>query len=922
MNSVKNNTYNNDSEKNTERVSLVVNSFCAIVMTIISIMHGWSTWLPQIFITTMVISWALHIKNYKDYNFRAYFTSGVVWLNFIIYSIQDDYFIGLLPVMCAFVVFLGVYCIPRIVYISIAASAFIVIYHVIIKVNIQIDTKIDVLKLSVELLAVFISGFVMIYLLKVQNNNRQKLIETIENLKKAEKSKDDFLANVSHEIRTPINTVCGMSEMILREDISEQVRNDVFDIQTAGRNLLAAVSDILDFSELESGNMDITEEPYNITSTINDIMNMSIARKNNKAVELIVECDANIPCGLVGDEQKIRRVIMNIVDNAIKFTNEGGVIIKVSSRKEQYGINLIINIKDTGIGMKEETIEKLFTSFNQVDTKRNRQEGGIGLGLAISQAIVSKMGGFITVKSKFENGSDVQIVIPQKVSDERAIVQVKDTRNLHVGFYIDMEKYDFASVREGYENSIQHMMEQLGISYRNCKNLQELKRRIEKERFTHIFISWDEYCEDQQYFEELSYQKKVILIRGRDNEEMASGQIYYIYKPFYVLSVASVLNGDAIMQSMDGSHISTGRFTAPNASVLVVDDNVMNLRVVEGLLKPYKIKVFVAGSGKEALQKIESMEFDFVFMDHMMPEMDGVETLHRIRQKPGHYFKTVPIIALTANAIGGAREMFLAEGFNDFVAKPIEVSVLERVLRKHIPENKIIKLDKEEISVTKEIKEENNEFSMEGINIEKGIMYAGGDLDDYIDIVRIYYTSGIAKKADIENAFSQNDWKNYAIMTHSLKSMSMSIGAEDLSEMAKGLETAGKAEDEPYIYMHHEETMTEYDRILSVIGANNTIFPKEQQMAEENEADETKDHTLSEMSKEELETELNMLKEQLDTFEFEGVQNALERFWGYQYNGIRLEELLSAVKEKIDAFDFMGASEELETVREKWGECE
>ena len=485
------------------------------------------------------------------------------------------------------------------------------------------------------------------------------------------------MANMSHEIRTPINTVCGMSEMILREEISDTVRKDVFDIQTAGRNILSVVSDILDFSELESGNMELIEEPYNITSTINDIMNMTIAKKNKKNIEIIVDCDANIPSGLVGDEQKIRRAIMNIVDNAIKFTNEGGVVITVYARKEEYGTNLCVNVKDTGIGMNEETIEKLFTSFNQVDTKRNRQEGGIGLGLAISKAIVTKMGGFITVKSTLEKGSEVQLVIPQKVLEEKPIVSLNDADKIHVAAYIDTEKYDFATVREGYRNSIQHMVEQLGVSFRWCKNLSELKRRVEKENFSHVFISWEEYCEDQQYFEELSYRQKVILVHDREHQEYTPGQMLYIYKPFYVLSVASLLfNGESIIQSMDGSHYQNRRFIAPRASVLVVDDNVMNLRVVEGLLRPYKIKVFVAGSGKEALQKIESMEFDFVFMDHMMPEMDGVETLHRIRQKPGQYFKNVPIVALTANAIGGAREMFLSEGFADFVSKPIEISVL------------------------------------------------------------------------------------------------------------------------------------------------------------------------------------------------------------------------------------------------------
>ena len=925
-------TYHIVNEKRIEKVVLIIYTIYTIGMTGVALLKGWGTWIPQLINTGMVISWGFHIKEYKSYPFRAFFTSIMAWMNFIVYGVNADGLLGLMPIMCAMTVLLGLYCIPQIAYMAAASTIFMTFYHAVILSSIQIDSINAGIRIVLQISGVFMTEYITYYMIKMQTESNEKLLETIDTLKVAEKSKDDFMANMSHEIRTPINTVCGMSEMILREEISDVVRRDIFDIQTAGRNLLSVVSDILDFSELQSGNMELIEEPYNITSTINDIMNMTIAKKNKKNVEIIVDCDANIPSGLVGDEQKIRRAVMNVVDNAIKFTNEGGVIIHVYARKEEYGINLCVDIKDTGIGMNEETLEKLFTSFNQVDTKRNRQEGGVGLGLAISRAIVTKMGGFITVKSTPEKGTEVLLVIPQKVQDEKPIVSLKDADKVHVAGYIDMEKYDFATVREGYRNSIQHMIEQLGISFRWCKNLSELKRRVEKENFTHVFISWEEYCEDQQYFEELSYRQKVILVHDREHKEYTPGQMLYIYKPFYVLSVASLFNGESIIQSMDGSHYQNRRFIAPRASVLVVDDNVMNLRVVEGLLRPYKIKVFVAGSGKEALQKIESMEFDFVFMDHMMPEMDGVETLHRIRQKPGQYFKTVPIIALTANAIGGAREMFLAEGFADFVAKPIETSVLERVLRKHIPENKIIKV--EEAEAEKEKREgmvqgatnskDDDEFFMEGINIELGITYSGGNLEDYLDIVRIYHSSGLNKIEEIQKAFEAKDWKNYAILTHSLKSTSMSIGAVELSEMAKGLEMAGKSEDEPYIYMNHEMTMAEYTSILSVIGANATVYPenaaKEESGAEEKPSESTEEAvetSLPEIAKEDLCEKLVKLGEELETFEFEGVDKVLSELFGYQYQGQKLEELLLSVKEKADAFDFMGAEEELAAVKEK-----
>ena len=254
-------------------------------------------------------------------------------------------------------------------------------------------------RLGLQIGALLVIEGVTYYLIRLRKATEAELLENITELEKAQRSKDDFMANVSHEIRTPINTISGMSEMVLREDISPTVRENVFDIQTAGRNLQSIVSDILDFSELESGKMELVEEPYNITSTINDIINMSLAKKGDKPIEIIVDCDASIPCNLLGDEIKLRRVVMNLVNNAIKFTNEGCVTISFGCRREAYGINLVVKVKDTGIGIEEENLEKLFTSFNQVDTKKNRMEGGIGLGLAIANAIVMKMGGFITVSS-------------------------------------------------------------------------------------------------------------------------------------------------------------------------------------------------------------------------------------------------------------------------------------------------------------------------------------------------------------------------------------------------------------------------------------------------------------------------------------------------------------------------------------------
>ncbi|MGN0506684.1 MAG: ATP-binding protein [Lachnospiraceae bacterium] len=944
--------YLGKNQRGIERIILIVYSAYTLAMSGVSMTMKWPGFVIPVIFFGLMLCWIAYLSEYKSYRFRAFLISGMTLMNFAIYAVFSKEFVGILSTFAALVILLGIFSVPEIVYLEVLFAIFLVLYHGFIRHTIPFDTGVEKIRSMLHIISVFTVEGVTYYLIKTQREMRQKLLEVIEDLTSAEQSKSDFLANISHEIRTPINTVCGMSEMILREDISDTIREDTFNIQAAGRNLLSIVSDVLDFSELESGKMELVEEPYNLTSTINDVINMAIAQKGEKKIELIVDCDAGIPYTLLGDEQKLRRVILSFVNNAIKFTEAGCISILVSARKEDYGVNLSVTVKDTGIGIAEENQEKLFHCFNQVDTKRNRQEGGIGIGLAIAKEIVSRMGGFISVKSTLGKGSEFRFVVPQKVVDDRPMVAVNEPESLNIISYINSEKYSFAEIRDDYMESIRHMAESLEVRYQACRNLQEFKRRMEKEIYTHAFITVDEYREDQDYFEQLSDQLPVIMIQDREHDVKTGGNIRSVYKPFYVLSIAAVLNGEHAVQRLDGSHYQEKKFIAPEACVLVVDDNLMNLKVVEGLLRPYKIKVFVATSGKEALAKLDTMTYDIIFMDHMMPEMDGVETAHKIRSKPGSYYQNVPIVALTANAISGAREMFLSEGFQDYVAKPIEMSHFERVLRKYIPENKIEKPEELDIlePVSKEQKtsvekaeqetvkerETQERTSLGRIDRKKGIRYCGGNEEDYEEVVQMYYSTGLKKCREIRQMYEEKNWKNYTILVHALKSTSLGIGATELGEMAKALEAAGKEENIAYITEHHEEVMQEYEAVLKEIGGEEapdweTKSSPEKERTEQNaqditekaEAADTADATETvagkELSKEEYENFLSELAELLDTFEMENVVQKIEEAANYCHLGVPLEYRLRAVKEKVEQFDFCGAAEELETLRREGG---
>ena len=910
------------NSRGIEKLIILAYSAYTLALTAVAAIINWPAWIVPTIIAEMLISWIAYSKEIKDYRFRSFLYSGFVLITFGIYAIMSESFSSILVTLAAVIIMLGLFGIPEIVFVEMVFSTLILIYHFLFRETIPFETGMEKYRLFVQVASITIVELVTYYLVKRQNEMNREMQDVIEELRIAERSKSDFMANISHEIRTPVNTVCGMSEMVLREDISDTVRDNVFSIQTAGRNLLSLISDVLDFSELEYGKMNLVEEPYNLTSTINDVINMAIAQKGSKKLEMIVDCDAKIPYTLQGDEQKLRRVILSFVNNAIKFTEAGCITIVISARPEEYGVNLSIKVKDTGIGIAEENLEKLFSSFNQVDTKRNRQEGGIGIGLAIAKKIVSKMGGFISVKSTLGKGSEFQFVVPQKVVDDRPMISVRNKENVNIIAYINTEKYDYTEIRDDYMNNIRHMVESLEVRYHQCRNLGEFKRRMEKEIFTHAFISVAEYMEDKEYFDEISHQMVVILLQDRETGMMVGGNIKCIYKPFYVLSIANVLNGDYSLQRLDGSHLQEKKFIAPEAQVLVVDDNLMNLKVVEGLLRPYKIKVFVATSGKECLKKLDNMRYDIIFMDHMMPEMDGVETAHKIRAKSGIYFQNVPIVALTANAIGGAREMFLEEGFQEYVAKPIELSHLEKVLRKYIPEEKIIQLDdvsapqEEEVTIVEQEAESR-------INRRRGIQYCGGNEADYKEILQVYLDTGLQKVREIREKYKEEDWKNYSILVHALKSTSIGIGATELGEMAKELELAAKEGNISYVQAHHREVMHEYEEVLMEIGGE-TIrdrFEKGPIKAEEMKK-ETAPVVREEIGEEQLRFHLQTLTELLDTFEKHEVENKIKELSAYRYGERNLEDMLKIVSEKVKQFDFLTAAEEVTKLLEEGGNAD
>lgn len=926
------------TQRKLERTVLAVLTLYAIAMFAAGILSDWNIFILEILFLPPIAGWFIYWREIWDHEHRAQFIAVMCWADFILYALFTESFSSMLITMAGVIVLLSIFNLKHVLYPGFIIPVFLFLYHGFIVKTILIASAHDILRLAIQ----FISLYTILAVIWIIQKNRRTanalLFEKISELEIAERSKNDFLVNVSHEIRTPINAVCGMSEAILQEDLPLNVRRDVVDIQTAGRNLLSTVSNILDFSELETGKLELAEESYNITSTVTDIINMALTMDNGKHLELIVDCDANLPSNLLGDEQKLRRIVMNLIGNAIKFTKEGGIILRIRSRREEYGINLSISVRDSGIGIERADLEKIFTSFSQVDTRRNRAEGGVGLGLAITQALVRSMGGFITVNSTPGIGSEFQFTIPQKVLDETPIVSIRDKKDLYAACYINLDKYDYTVVREGYEDCIRHIASQFGFPFRICRNLPELKRRMEREEYSHIFIGWEEYCEDRPFFEELSSERTIVLLLNYDQDFPAQGQMLRIYKPFTVLSIAAVFNGQKVLTGED-SHMSLhNKFIAPQARVLVVDDNAMNLKVMARLLLPYQLKVTMAGSGQEALEKLNAPDFDCVFLDHMMPEMDGVETLHKIRQKPGLYYQSLPVIAFTANAIGGAREMFISEGFNDFIAKPIELSVLERILRRYIPSQmQIVVEDGDDVQLPSAAPSETAapesgrlRLTRAGIDLEHAYAYCGGE-EGFREIVAIFHAEGEKRRVNLTRYFAGQDWQNYVICVHALKGNAKGIGADDLSGTAKELEFAGKEGRIDYILQNHEDMMKKHDALLEALTDNAFVYPEQSGQPDSLSGDPDETQTdcgkkeadaqapaenVSESAADEesLQTLLDEISEKLSSFESEGLSPLLDRLALLKTADGSLKDAAKEIRSFAADFDFLGAAEVLERI--------
>jgi signal transduction histidine kinase/CheY-like chemotaxis protein len=616
-----------------------------------------------------------------------------------------------------------------------------------------------------------------------------------ENANLRNRSKSTFLAKMSHEIRTPMNAVINLAHLIVQEKnlLPPRILNYALEIRHAGDSLLTIINDILDLSKIEAGKLEILHENFSLTSLLEDVIVIIRTKIYDKGLQFITYIDPELPDNLIGDIVHTRQILLNILGNAAKYTSEGYIAFEVTKQKrEKNKVYVQFIIRDTGIGIKDEDQQFLFSEFTQFETHLHWNIEGTGLGLAIANETVRQLGGSITMFSKYRQGTTFTVTIPIDLDGDfpHPVVSLNNIGMHNVLVYEPLPLYEQSLIRS---------LTALKVKHRNAHNVSQLHDLMQGEKFTFVFVEAFIYDDISKILESPLQAGTQVALLCENFEQIRMHHVRSIVRPVNALHIANLLNNTY----ESGSDSDILPFRMPQARILVVDDNRSNLVVAEGLLGKFECQLDFASNGKEAVRLVQENRYDMIFMDHMMPEMDGIEATEKIREMHGAtkqdtYYQDVPIIALTANAVRGMKDVFLQHGMSGFLPKPIELKNLNAIVTEFIPADKQVR------NMTGvRTHSQSSSIIIPGVDTRLGIRQTGGTVNDYISVISVLVSELEEKTNAMEQALRDGNLPQYRILVHSYKSLLATIGVMPLSATAAMMEIAAQNGDRTTLDRHH-----------------------------------------------------------------------------------------------------------------------